>query len=583
MSYKPRSLFSLVEDVKQNRLFLPHIQRPFVWERSQMCKLFDSLMRSYPVQTFLFWKTKDAIKARRFMTSLDLDADLSDLYDKSASAAHVSKTFVLDGQQRLQTLYTLFAGDALESDATLSEAWANMTDGAAVGNEGIMHELEFRADSPGTTWYRLRNLLEGDAQRNAEELADEFNEALDKSLSESPEDRKARHKRVRHNFAQLIVILRQEQFLWIQELDGVANHYPYKKILDVFVRVNSGGTKLDAADLMFAAMKEQWSDIEEKIEEVAEILTHGSVRFEKDFVLKCLVVVQDEGAELDTQKFSGPQSEQLLHAMEVSWPKAEIAFKKLADFLEHDLKLYSDKSIRTYNAFVPLFDYLFNNPTPSEKDKALMRGFHYKAQMFGWFRSQTDSVINRLHTRVKGAGAFPMALIKEYFANRGDSVTLTKYHIEENRLRQIILNMVYVQKLGVSPFNVRFKGNEPHIDHIYPQHALRTQLGMSSSLINRIGNFRFIGATDNIRKRAEPPASYFSRLKNDGIDVLPHLLVDEFASDPLLLKLDEETYDVFVSKRTAAILGIAEHVVNPEMFHGAPEQDGPAIPQADWT
>src|SRR5438552_9520740 len=105
MSYKPDSLFSLLEQLNVS-IFLPHIQRPFVWEEDQMRRLFDSLMRNYPIQTLLFWRTKDAIKARRFMQTIEWDAVLSELYDKSRSAKDVEKTFVLDGQQRLQTLYS---------------------------------------------------------------------------------------------------------------------------------------------------------------------------------------------------------------------------------------------------------------------------------------------------------------------------------------------------------------------------------------------------------------------------------------------------------------------------------------------
>lgn len=75
MSYKPRTLFRLIEEINSH-LFLPHIQRPFVWDEDQIRRLFDSLMRNYPIQTLLFWRTKDAIKARRFMSSVEWDADL---------------------------------------------------------------------------------------------------------------------------------------------------------------------------------------------------------------------------------------------------------------------------------------------------------------------------------------------------------------------------------------------------------------------------------------------------------------------------------------------------------------------------
>jgi uncharacterized protein with ParB-like and HNH nuclease domain len=62
MSYKSRSLFRLLEDIDADRLLLPHIQRPFVWEREQMERLFESLMRNYPIQTFLLWRTKEEIR-----------------------------------------------------------------------------------------------------------------------------------------------------------------------------------------------------------------------------------------------------------------------------------------------------------------------------------------------------------------------------------------------------------------------------------------------------------------------------------------------------------------------------------------
>ena len=127
MSYTPRSLFRLLEDIDSNRLLLPHIQRPFVWQAHQTERLFDSLMRDYPIQTFLFWRTTEAIRARRFMPVLDPDADLSALYDLNRSAAGVEKTFVLDGQQRLQSLHSLFRGAMLNGSGAQEEAYFDPT------------------------------------------------------------------------------------------------------------------------------------------------------------------------------------------------------------------------------------------------------------------------------------------------------------------------------------------------------------------------------------------------------------------------------------------------------------------------
>lgn len=110
MSYFPRTLREILDSINHD-LFLPHIQRSFVWEKAQMEALFDSLMCNYPIQTFLFWRTARRIKVRRFMDCVQwTDVNLHDYYDKAKSTSRETKLLVLDGQQRLQTLYALFVG-----------------------------------------------------------------------------------------------------------------------------------------------------------------------------------------------------------------------------------------------------------------------------------------------------------------------------------------------------------------------------------------------------------------------------------------------------------------------------------------
>ena len=124
--------------------------------------------------------------------------------------------------------------------------------------------------------------------------------------------------------------------------------------------------------------------------------------------------------------------------------------------------------------------------------------------------------------------------------------------------------------MGGSPFDVKYKGNDPHVDHIYPQHALRTKIGLSGADINHLGNFRFVGATDNIRKRAELPESYFGRAKSAGIDISKHLLLQNFSEDPTLLKFDVDTYKKFRDARLNRIWEIAAKTVNPELTNKQP-------------
>jgi len=278
LSYKPRSLFRMLEDIGRHELLLPHIQRPFVWDDEQMIRLFDSLMRNYPIQTLLFWRTKEAIKARHFMQAIDRDADLSALYDAGKSVAEVEKTFVLDGQQRLQTLYALFRGAILDPQGRALEAHVDITQGGdVIDGTDLLYRLEFSHESVAVLpRYRIRNLMECDAQKDAASIAYDLNDALAGILNEDAEARRKRERQVHTNISQLRALLREEQHFWVEELDGVANKYEYRKILDIFVRVNSGSTKLTASDLMFAALKEGWEDIEENTEQTVDMLTFAA-------------------------------------------------------------------------------------------------------------------------------------------------------------------------------------------------------------------------------------------------------------------------------------------------------------------
>lgn len=578
MSYKPKTLVRLIEDIQHNRLLLPHIQRPFVWDREQMRRLFDSLMRNYPIQTLLFWRTKSHIKARRFLSTVEWNPDLSDHYERELSKANIEKVFVLDGQQRLQTLFALFAGSVRsEKNDGEEEAWFDLSSGTQVDTQGIRYPLRFSATPLEFPWYRLRNLREKDAQKTVWQIGPPINTELDKRLQETPEQRSARQNQVMQNLSMLSSLLLEEKYFWIEELDGVNNDLPYERILEIFIRVNSGGTKLSSSDLMFAAMKEGWEAVEENIEDVVHLLNEGKLEFDKTFALKCLVVAQGKSAELGPDKFGPEQEERLLvEQISKSWPQAERTFEQLRDFIRHDLALYSDKVIRSYSCFVPLFDYLFHNPAPGEHDRQLMRAYYYKSQLFNWYSAQTDGLINVLHGFVgKKLTGFPLDEIKAYFTSRGHAVELAPAHLEDMRLRYIMLNLIYVARFGTSPFDVEYQGNEPQIDHIYPQSSLRSKLGLSTSEINHLGNYRFIGAKENLRKRAEPPASYFGRLKDSGVDISRHLLLVDVAEDPSKLAFDRTAYVDFRNRRLAEIFKVGAEVVNAELLRAA----GQSIPQ----
>jgi uncharacterized protein with ParB-like and HNH nuclease domain len=101
-----RKVVAFLNDAEEDGGFwLPHIQRPFVWSEDQICRLFDSILREYPISTLLVWKTTSSrIRRRRFIDNWK-DALRNRLSDFYVVENDRKKNLVLDGQQRLQSLY----------------------------------------------------------------------------------------------------------------------------------------------------------------------------------------------------------------------------------------------------------------------------------------------------------------------------------------------------------------------------------------------------------------------------------------------------------------------------------------------
>ena len=96
------SIVSILDQVKNGEIVLPAIQREFVWPQYKILRLLDSIMRGYPIGTALLWETYDNIQHRTFVR--DFRSGLVRRYHDNAQGRKLN--LVLDGQQRIQSLYT---------------------------------------------------------------------------------------------------------------------------------------------------------------------------------------------------------------------------------------------------------------------------------------------------------------------------------------------------------------------------------------------------------------------------------------------------------------------------------------------
>jgi len=165
------SIRKAMQRIDENELLLPHIQRPFVWKQdrnhNQVKRFFDSILRDYPFGTLLFWRTREAIQARRFILDYQDDFDVTRTYVKSSEYDEKEKLLVLDGQQRLQALYIALKGtydskelyfDILSGDEVV---W-DLQDEIKYNFEYLTADQAHFRTNDTSYWVRLKSLVMSD-------------------------------------------------------------------------------------------------------------------------------------------------------------------------------------------------------------------------------------------------------------------------------------------------------------------------------------------------------------------------------------------------------------------------------------
>ncbi len=578
MAYKHKTLLALIADIQANKLVLPRIQRSFVWETEQVAKLIDSLLRNYPIQAFLFWKTKDDLRARRFQDYATTDAALSKLYLPMRVSGTPDRTFVLDGQQRLQGLYSAFVGgfsdDGKRTNA--DTAWLDLTSGTEKdteyeeSNDGSRYVVRFEKKSPGPSFYPLRRIVYEDADKSARQIRDEWLAKRREEDGASVENA----AQILTTLRNLIRVVRDPRVYWCNELDGIAkpNQYGYSQVLEIFVRVNSGGTQLDASELMFAALKELSSDSEEWIEQVqGQLNSNRSLGFDKTWILRTSSVALGWGPKLERSEFRGPRGKEKNAVFDKERESLLSAFKLLRDFLVNTVRIETPKLIRSHVALMPLVDYLRHNPTPTQSSWEKMVAYFYKAQTLGWFRHSSDSTVESLHAIVGARGEFPLEEVLNHFGSNGVETRFTLDNINKRSSWLLMLHLTLVAKQGRSAFDVLHKNNKPQIDHIYPRRLLRGEgFDFDPVDIDHLGNLSFLEETENKRKSATDPAKYYGEMANKARHVI---LVEPYATEPARLHRSSRVYRAFRDARLRYILKTIESVV--EVKPGKPREVPP--------
>jgi uncharacterized protein with ParB-like and HNH nuclease domain len=521
---KEQKIYDVVNAISKDFLRLPSIQRSFVWGEEKIYKLMDSLMNGYRIGSFLVWKPKLDFKIRTKKFVQDYKSG-----EKTISEDEMLEYppyLVLDGQQRLQSLFLSFLGKY---------------DGK---------RLYFKIDSnPDDEESDLRYLFRFMTQENADNEIHwkPVGQIIKLKLKEIPffvndefsDDIKDIKMRIIDNISNFIQIFDRDKlinFLFLKE------DMPYNDVLEVFVRVNSGGIVLTKSDLLFATVVLYAPEMERNFIELVDALnSQGAYNFNTDFLIKCSLVLLDWKAQYDVKKLSDGT---FIHILGKEFNNIKRALISTIEFIRTDAKILSNRFLKSYLALIPIIDYIYNQPHQQlpEGQGKLMSQYLYMSFFMRFYSYGPDGKLDILHNFIKERKherGFPIDKIGKYMEER----TGVSYTFSENMLydTDLILNII---KAGV--YEIQWmRGWSIERDHIFPNSILEHQK-ISDNLINDIGNLRLINKTRNILKSCDMPdetTEYYGESDPDLRNLFQNAIEN----------LSEQNFGSFVFKRKELI------------------------------
>ncbi len=478
----PITIKDAVDNIHSRKFLLPAIQRKFTWSSGQVEMLFDSIMRGYPINSFMFWKiTDNKIKSnykfyefikefREFFAENNEDIETKGVSDFEA---------VIDGQQRLTSLYIGLRGSYAYK---LPKKWRKNTEECIPTRELYLNLVKpITQEYDNQKEFDFRFLSKSDLERYSKEPSRyvwfRVKEILDLASLSKINDYIIKHNLTKNKYASDTIT----QLYSVIHIEKLVNYYLQEEqepdeVLEVFIRTNSGGVPLSFSDLLMSIASANWKKIDARKEIdklVFEIYDIGFI-IDKDFILKsCLVLFVDD-IRFQLKNFTYEN----ISKFESNWKRiresitsAFMLFKSLG---------FNNQTFRAKNAAIPIIYYIYYNnlenviAIPSYKDKEnkkIIKRWLILTFIKSIFGGQTDSVLRKMRDVLKTnlKNVFPDKVLMDAF--KADPAR--NYSLDDDFINNLIEaekdsdDACYVLHLLYQ--NLDFSKNSFHQDHLHPK------------------------------------------------------------------------------------------------------------------
>ena len=481
--HEVKTIQDLLSQVSRGEILLPEFQRGYVWNRDQVRALMQSLYRKHPTGHLLIWRTYKPLLVRGSETGRQDGHSL----------------LLLDGQQRLTTLYVLFKGEA-----------PRFYEG-----ETLFFDLHFNVQTEEFRFWQKSRMEKNPTWIGVHEFLNEGLTALLGRINDLDQDRRII---IHENLSRLSALDRVRDYTYtVDQVSG--DDFTLDDVVDIFNRVNSSGTPLTKADLAVAHVCSIWPEARAELRAFSAKMEELGFGVDLNFLVRCMVGVATGSVMLEGSFTRTPAS-----ALQTAWQAMQPAFEHLVSVLRHEAFIAGLADLPTINVLVPATIFLARQggQFPSDTVKRRFIRWMYLAGLWARYSGASETKLQQDVAMVSGRDLDPTHELEAAILRERGRVTLEASDLERARINSAVAHLsrvvarandardwftgirIYDRALG------RSHGEERH--RIFSRRVLQASGIDDSERYNAISNRAILGQPAPKEHRVSP-AEYLSEVE----------------------------------------------------------------------
>jgi len=512
----------LISEIQKGQIKIPKFQRDFVWSIDKTAKLLDSILKGYPIGTFILWETNERLNDIKNIGNLQLPPIPDD----------IKVQYVLDGQQRITSLYAAFLGASIQK-----EGEKKITDYGSIfvdleGDIDNNDEQIIVSEKPESKNISLKNLLNS-------KYSD-----LRESYSNDDIDKIQEYKETFTSYDFSTVVLRKE------DIDSA---------IEVFTRINTGGQTLTLFEIMSAKTydEEQKFDMQDRFQKLLKELEVSKYEtISSTVILNILGLILSKNKECKRKVVLQLDKQSIIDI----WDDVISALKESIDYFRSVYRI-PVSTLLPYDALLVPFSYFFyyQKEKPKGEQIKYLQEFFWRISLSYRYSSSTESKLAQDIKRIDQIlnGERPNYDELKVFLSSPRDLIDTSFSAGSSYCKAVLCLLAYSEPKDfqdngkVILDNSWLKmANSKNYHHFFPKSYLRKQgIGNENSIVN----ITLVGADLNKRKiRAKAPSIYIQDFLDENDDlhksIKSHLIdnIDDFG-------IHSDDYSVFLEKRATSI------------------------------